>query len=385
MKKFLLFILSASLIIGATGGCGESNSNESEKGTTVLNETLSDNKDSASIEGTADSNLFNIRKYAENGGLWASENLSLLGGGITLQIKVDEEQNKALFEFKLTPPAPPTRYALVSAEKDLSELTSNEVEIEFDKDGTGNSGKLKFVFASDSIFYTVEINEVEEEPPLYINLWGYYSNAGNLVSNPDALDIIEYTPEKYQEEYDKMYGHNTTSPDDSDQGVTIITKPEQTYDTSKASGILASLGMTEQEFRDSCTPLQYVESKYYVSPTEVEFDDCTYILIDGGKTILDMREYPEKYLNQYFKLALAVGDKSIVNGDIPAYSTSMRYYIDYYNEGYIPIIIYDRRDNTKSPNISTGNRIVTYCVFSECYTSEDGVDYLVFNMLSLDK
>jgi len=288
-----------------------------------------------------------------------------VNGGYILIITIDEEQDKAIFDLNCTQGAPYSRVALVYMETKLSEIIDNEVDLSFDEDGWGNSGKLKLIFSGDSIFFSISDVTYNYDD---MAVWGLSDTTGKLISNPDALSSLDYTPEEWNE----LFPPETEA------------ETGPTYDTDTTSGVLAQLGLTEQEFRDSCIPLQYIEDKYYSSPTKVKIGETNYEFFDKGKTLLDMRTYSVDFEDQKYKIASNVSYKSIVEG-MPIYDCTLDYYIDYYTKGSIPIVLFDIRDDTRYPLISEGDGIVYYCIFIGCFTYDDGEDYLAFDLISLEQ
>lgn len=143
---------------------------------------------------------------------------------------------------------------------------------------------------------------------------------------------------------------------------------KETVDTSKASGILASLDMTEDEFRNSCQPLKRD--------------------IASSSTIIvsDLRDYPSKYIGQHFTFTSTTGKNFSI--EITSKSISNDGYTTYYSypnedwQGYL--LFFDMRDDIYYPTVSKGDRIHVYVIFNGVQTI-NGIDYITFKLISLDK
>ena len=111
----------------------------------------------------------------------------------------------------------------------LSDIKDNVVQIDYKDDGWGNSGNFLITFDNDTI--VCKFDDIVEDK---LANWGFFEDTITMIKDDEAHKKMEYTPEEYEELY-----------------------PSQpTYDMSKASGILASKGMTEDEFRASCQLLK---------------------------------------------------------------------------------------------------------------------------------
>ena len=131
-------------------------------------------------------------------------------------------------------------------------------------------------------------------------------------------------------------------------------------DASTASGILESLGMTEDEFKNDCQPLSATPNS-------------------GYKDTWQLRDYPADYVGQSFYLIqlLEIGDKGATADGYFAY-------LIYYEGLMPPMLIFDYRDDVYSPTISVGDIVVPYMIFTGVQTV-NGLDCICFNLISADK
>lgn len=269
-KRTLALLIALTLIF--TTGCGQANVQGDSDTSVEPNST-----DSAEV-------TFDLTKYDVNVTYWATENTCYVYGGYILEIVTGGEYGEnAHLRLTCIQMAPASREAEASAEIPLSEITDNKVSFSFENDGWGHSGNVTLVFLEDSIMFAVE--NVEYTDSSYPETWGLYENTGTLISRPTLY--IDYFDS--QENYDYEYSE----------------EQEPVYDTSKASGILASLGLTEQEFKDSCIPL---DTGSINSKTTAYYVDCEALL-----------RYPNDYVGQHFvpcnnyhDYLPSVGDKSWV-------------------------------------------------------------------------
>ncbi len=313
--------------------------------------------------------VFDISKYVSTVTYWAAEGTDWVYGGYTLGIYISETSpDNAYFEFSYLQGAPSSRNAVASAEIPLSEITSNEVTFSFENDGWGHSGKVQLIFSDDSISFTV--SDVAYTDPSCPEMWGFYDVSGSLVSNPTIYDDLYYT----EEEYEALFGEPEYTPQ------------EPTYDTSRASGILTRLEMTEQEFRDSCI---FVTDRKYDT-----VDENIYVTLD------DLKAYPSEYENRHFVAISSVysinmivrGEMDIADSSVKVnykYSTDDGYYVyevpvtpsssAWWEEEMAEVIIIDFRDNMTSPNITEQDRIVPYMIFRGLHN-----DVPLFWLISVD-
>lgn len=131
------------------------------------------------------------------------------------------------------------------------------------------------------------------------------------------------------------------------------------YDLSHASGILASLGRSEEDFRSYCRVLN---TKY----TE-----------NVGPTPNELREYPSNYIGEWFTTnkTFFVEEKFTTSDGYLAYANNV------YGQ---QIILFDYRDDPYAPTIAEKNTIWPYAIFEGVQTV-NGDDYLCFTLISVDK
>lgn len=330
---------------------------------------------------------FDISKYVSTVTYWAAEGTDWVYGGYTLGIYISETSpDNAYFEFSYLQGAPSSRNAVASAEIPLSEITSNEVTFSFENDGWGHSGNITLVFEDDAILFAV--SDVAYTDPSCPEMWGFYDVSGRLVSNPTIYNDLYYT----EEEYNALFGEQEQTPQ----------KPA--YDTSKASGILASLGMTEQDFKDSCIPLDmggidskttayyieykellrypnnYIGTHFYIGTNLHDYFPCPYCdgIDDSCSSTALMEKYDENGKHWTYRsdpntlIPYAFGLGSYVAG------ISSDGYLYYETSKYL---IFDFRDDVYSPNLAAGGNASPYLIFLG--VSFDGTQ-LRFAMITCD-
>ena len=249
--------------------------------------------------------------------------------------------------------APGCRVAFVQGSMPWDDVQGSSFTWDVDDDGWGNSADIVVDFYEDSVCVSVSnvVNTSGDSP-----FWGLDEGECWLLRSDTAWDAMQEPEQTYSDTY--QYENQVT------------------YDTSKASGILASLGMTEAEFRASCQPLS-----------------------DHGNdeemiTAKDLREYPAKYIGQCFYFSgdwfdletpgsyspsgFDVAFKGISNDGYTTYRNFPDYdFIEY-------IHIFDCRDDIYSPTISEGDRIYPYVIYIGVQTIS-GTDYVCFQLISVDK
>lgn len=223
--------------------------------------------------------------------------------------------------------------AEIFATFDSAEFTSNVFTFNFADDGWGNSGEITLTFNKDNI--DVAISNLQSN---FGGEWGFTEDNITLYKNADMAD-------------------GQTSPSGGGQN----------YDTSTASGILASMGMTEQEFKDSCLPLEQVHT--------TSFEDQAAILAG------DILDNP----SQYYGLAFKPDNRYGVDWcKVDAKGMSDDGYIFYEDSNGPNYLIFDFRDDPYAPTLSEGELFVPYMIFTDFRTDSWGDDWLVFWMLSMD-
>lgn len=170
-------------------------------------------------------------------GTFAEQNIGWQDGGMIADIQLIE--NTIVITLSYTQGAPASRIAEVKIAKPLSEIKNDILVGTFEDDGWGNKGTVEFKF--------IEADAIQCKLSGIVSgsaaMWGFYEDQFTLYRNSNAHSSMSYTMEDYYAIHPEE--RPTTAP---------------TYDTSKASGILAQAGLTEQDFRNICT---YINSKYY--------------------------------------------------------------------------------------------------------------------------
>lgn len=290
-------------------------------------------------KGTQSVQSFDITKFIKESSCWATENISQAEGGCILDIKINKSSDKATFNLSFIQSAPSSRVAETTMKIKLSDITSNIVKLVFDEDGWGHSGKVQLTFNDKKVQYVISGVKFQGNNP-DDDIYGIRNGKGVLISNPNAHDDISYSDEDDYEDYED--------------------EPEETYDMSKASGILASLGMTEKEFRKSCINL---------TGSDLDFDD--------------LLEYPKNYIGNHLTYFYSNGYWGHIDVDEKGVTTDEYvYYIDDFSG--TNLLIYDLRDDVYSPTISEEDDIIPYMIFNGIQTI-NGTDYLCFDLISVDK
>jgi len=333
-------------------------------------------------------------------GMWSEGDVSFDKGGLILEISIENEEMK--LACSLTSAGENSRIAEFEKTIKVSSIVKNFVKVPYEEDGWGNSGVLELTFNKDYIladFKDVVMDEMAD--------WGFYENTYKLVKNDKAQQsITDGSNEYYKNQPDTM---------------------EPTYDTSKASGILAQAGLTEEEFRDICEPLGYQESfSTSHTPTNYEIDygkdyysknpdkeviakakrsykNITGSLLEhyldkgypydtfegylsrniyakkGHELIYDftdevfekMQEFPNEYLGKPYAIHMRVSPREYIG--------SYKYFSG------TQISINDLRDDTSNPNIMNDGRYLYYVIFNGTFSTYDGKIGLSFNLISLEK
>ena len=333
MKRILSLVLTLTILF-TLSACGkEDTASTVDKNTNSKKSTAADNDTSS---------------FSDYVGMWSESDISFEKGGLILKISIEDKEVK--FDCSSTSSGPDSQVAEFSKSVELSKIKNNSVEISYDEDGWGNSGVLELTFNDEYIladFKNVVMDEMAN--------WGFYERTYKLVKNDKAQEIITQGSNDY-------YENNP-----------IEITP--TYDTSKASGILAQMGVTEQEFKNNCYMIQYAENG--ISTHSVEYNDQRYGIINNDEYVYAMCEYPNDYLGQSYKIIVKVGSKQFDDEVGKYYYTGI---LDDFN-----IRIYDFRDDVFSPNILSGNVICAYCIYSDLILYESGNQGFVFKMISAEK
>ena len=347
--------------------------------------------------------------YAVYAGLWCTNDLSWQMGGLTLEIAVTNNEMSLLLQN--TEGAPTCSVAQIKQTVPVSNINEDVLSFVFADDGWGNSGTVELTFIKNSIL--VDIKDMQHGD----SAWGFFESTYKLAQNDDAYKLLqesdEDTPSDPSDAASPDDGFNNDYPYNDNDGDNYIPEVDDTptYDMSKASGILASMGMTEEQFKASCTPIcgnvlagvkhidkyfkYYGEQYYQENPDagELQFhaslwkdDDDSYpqnkyttfenymyhlvykkkgyeIITDYTEELFEkMREYPNEYIGQGF-LFLDAWDL----------------YSEHYN--FFEVSIEDCRDDIHNPNLLFSKyEYYLYAVF----TGSNG-EKLTFDLIAVEK
>lgn len=250
--------------------------------------------------------------------------------------------------------APISGEAEIDISVPLADIQDNRIEADFDNDGWGNAGTLRITFDDDQIICKIsDVHYIGEDGA---PIGGATETTSVLVRMDSAHELLEYSLDNYYEMFPDE------NPDNWGEDGSETMEPG--YDTSRASGVLAGIGMTEDEFRVSCTPLQYASTS-----GKLYFFD--------SDSLSAIRDYPAEYTGQCFRFPrFPVKDKGVSDDGYPYYTVSDR-------TG--PLLLFDFRDDVYSPTISEGDNIDAYVIFSSVQLNGLGQDVLCFLLISCDK
>ncbi len=275
-------------------------------------------------------------------GIWAEEDLNYENGGFIMTVTTDDDVATLFCEYADEDSG--TTSGGVSKEITSKDIQKNVVTIEDAEDDWGNVVDMNITFNEDTI--VCEVTGIKDGDAIPV----FYKGTYTLVRNEDALQILSETP------WEEAMG---VKADDYSE--------EPVYDTSKASGILASLGMTEEQFKASCIPMQKKE----------EAPNATIWWNDTEK-LNSMLDYPADYMNGFCYFArVDVEDKSMSTDGYPCYTQ--------YGSSVPNMRFYDFRDKVNYPTISNGDNIATYAIYRGIQTTDGGNDYLCFHLISVEK
>ena len=162
-------------------------------------------------------------------GIWAEDGICAEYGGMIMAVYPIEDSECRL-ELQLTQGIPMSRIANVVLEFETKDLEENCIELHFTDDGWGSEGDIVVTF--DDGFIDCEIYNTKYNGEGSFADWGLAEGLYELVRNENAFECLTYES-------------NESATDTED----VI------YDTTKASGILAEAGLSEQEYREICVPL----------------------------------------------------------------------------------------------------------------------------------
>jgi len=219
--------------------------------------------------------------------------------------------------------------------------------------------------------YSYDVSNVDLQVFTLENTEGVIASAsfGNL----NGLTLEPHTYREWTFNFDGgVYNYNADLSKLNRWSSTVgCEKATPNYDMTKASGILASLGVTEEEFKANCQRL--LSKGVQLSAT------------DGTEVWYgDIVEYPGKYVDKWFVIDnisqysydFECTYKGITTDGYPYYED-----VDYYDYN---ALIYDFRDDPYSPNIVSGDDFTPYVIFKELRTI-NGEEWLVFWMITMDK
>lgn len=342
-KRTQLAVLFVMVALMLFSGCSGKDDNDTGNVSDSPPDNISDSPPDNSAAADA---------YGQYTGVWAQEEIGWLYGGTILDISTEADTMQiAYFE---TMGAPMSREAEIDVSVPLSDIQDDRLETDFENDGWGNAGTIRITFADDEILCKIsDVHYVGEDGAA---TWGVTETTSVLVRMDNAHELMEYDLEEYYEMFPEE------NPDNWAEDAPAAVQPS--YDTSKASGILANFGLTEEEFRAACVPLQYVGMTFQDIP----------IYSYESEQLAAMKNYPGQYANGGYRFPhFEVESKNITSDGYPFY----------YNDS--GIYLYDFRDDIYSPTISPGNTIDAYTLFYGVQTTVAGKDVLSFLILSCDK
>jgi hypothetical protein len=284
---------------------------------------------------------FDLSPFA---GIWSEEGFGWLYGGMMLEISPQNEHFSITIYYYQG--APTSRRADVCIEITDSDIIDGTFSASFE-DSWCNTGTMTIQFESDRIVCQItNMNNSEDA------MWGMSDGWFSLYPNQNAFESLNYTMEEYYAEFPEYDSGNQ----------------EPTYTTSKASDILAGMGISEEDFRLHCQPLK----------RDIASNDSL--------IINDLRDYPAMYTNELFTfvdtlnkpLSVRVSAKGVSSD---GYTT----YIIYPNQEWQGnILLFDMRDDIYYPTISIGDHIYPYMIYTGIQTI-NGYDYVCFLLISVDK
>lgn len=373
MKQVTALLLTVVLAFCLTA-CRSADNNDSFNSETTSTQVVSQEPEAEEQLG-----------FEEYVGTWSESNISFENGGVILDVSIDDKV--MILDFSCISPGPDSYTAEMTKNIVISDIKDNVATINYKDDGWGNSGTVEVVFSENYILLDFK-NIIYDD----MANWGFDENTYKLEKNEQAHSIITQGSNDYYE--------NNTS---------VETTP--TYDMSKASGILASLGMTEQEFRNSCQALNHSKYNYHLS----EKTTVPYV------EIIDLQRNPNAYIGQHFVFAqnpyeelpcqychgedLSKMPKDSCSHDGKLHDDGLYYYkqkninklVPYELNGsdrftnaygdsvisgasYDIFLVYDLRDDIYSPTITKDSSVVAYMTFDGITSS----NMLQFSMISCD-
>jgi hypothetical protein len=288
--------------------------------------------------------------YEKYAGTWAQEGSNWLAGGITLDVSVDADTISVAY-IEITA-APISMEAEVDISFPIADIKDNAISVDFENDGWGNGGTLGITFLDGEIL--CDVSNVYFAGDDGYSVWEITTQSTTLTEMENAHELMYYTMDDYYEMFPEE------NPDNQ----------QDEPNTSTASGILAALGMTEEEFRANCQPLDPI-----YTGTKIPFN------------LKQLREYPADYVGRWFYPSISSVDYHPTHIKVYSKGISSDGYITYVcksssSDEYI--LLFDYRDDVYSPTISQNDSICPYMIFTGVQTS-NGIDYSCFYLISVDK
>jgi hypothetical protein len=344
MKKRLLSVfLAGATIIALLSGCNSDSAATS--GTPNTSDSVVSQVTETEIPQVSESPDY--EKYA---GTWAQEGSNWLAGGITLDVSVDADTISVAYT-EITA-APISMEAEVDVSFPIADIKDNAISVDFENDGWGNGGTLGITFLDGEILCDVSnVYYVDDDG---YSVWEITTQSTALTEMENAHELMYYTMDDYYEMFPEENPENQ----------------QDAPNTSTASGILAVLGVTEEEFRANCQPL---EPSYAVKQNKL--------------TLRQLREYPSDYIGQWFYTSTGSDNYQPSKIGVSSKGTSSDGYVTYVSERSSVgeyMLLYDYRDDVYSPTISKNDSIYPYMIFTGVQTI-NGIDYICFYLISVDK
>lgn len=369
-KKLLCLYLCAILLCGVFSGCGNSN----QQNVDIAAQTYIDMAQEYIDNGNYSSAIDILRKgYSSTG----DERINALLQDVLSSQTTNSTTNTTVPSVTEPPVTEPPVTESPVTEPPVTEPPVTEPPVT-EPPTTEPSSSSTFLYTHSG---TISINSaniaLQDSAVLYVTL--SYAGSVSYSCEPNNIVTLSWGEFDYsntaplyitalQNGTARIRIYETNYPDNY-LTVNVTVSNHVTIDTSTASGILASMGLTEAEFRILCQRL--FTSNIQIGTTngnEVYFSD--------------LFEYPNMYINQIFAIDNLSGYdcectyKGTSDDGYPYYECT-----DYYDGN---AVIYDFRDDPYFPNIQKGDAFTPYVIFKGIRT-RNGIDWLVFWMISVDK
>lgn len=334
-KRMLCMLLAVVAVFAALSGCGTSDNTPAD---------------------TSVSNVLTAVTYEQYAGTWAQEEIGWLYGGVMLDISAEGDTLQVAYcEVSAAPISDQAEFGVSIP---ISDIQGNSIEASFENDGWGNAGTMRITFDDDQIL--CKISDVHYVGENWDALWGATATTSVLVRMDNAHDLVEYTLDDYYEMFPDENPDNWI--DDSSSA-----EPAPSSNLSTASGILANLGMTENEFRASCTSLQTIG----------HLGGSVLLPSYDSELLNSIRDYPGQYVGNLYNFPYFYVEQKGSSPD------GYLYYLRLLQDG--PIQIFDFRDDPYSPMISEEDHLNAYVIFTGVQLNGLGQDVLCFQLISCDK